>query len=141
MLDLEPGVHLEEGERAALVEEELARARALVADRACEPQRRLAHPLPQVAGVTAGERRLLEDLLVTTLERAVAFAEVDAAPVAIEQDLDLDVPRAFDQALEDEAVVAERGCRLATRGSELVGEPVAARGRCACPCRRRRRPA
>ena len=44
---------------------------------------------------------------MAALERAVALAEVDAVPVGIEQDLDLNVPRAFHELLEDESVVAE----------------------------------
>ena len=61
---------------------------------------------------------------MAALERAVALAEVDALPVRIEQDLDLDVAGTLDQALEDEALVAEGGPRLASRGGELVGQPV-----------------
>ena len=80
MLDLEPGVHLEEEELAAVVEEELARPGALVADRA-----RRAAGRPRSGGdgprADGGRRRLLEDLLVAPLERAVALAEVDAVAV------------------------------------------------------------
>ena len=46
---------------------------------------------------------------MAALGRAVALAEVDAGPVGVEQDLDLDVPRALDEAFEDQAVVVE--CR------------------------------
>ena len=83
-------------------------------------------------------RRLLEDLLVPALERAVALAEVDAVPVGIEEDLDLDMARAVGQALEDEPVVTERGPGLATRGGQRVAPGAPGRGPCACPCRRRR---
>ena len=48
------------------------------------------------------------------LDRAVALAEVDAVAGGIEQDLDLDVARALEEPLEDDAVVAERRLRLAT---------------------------
>ena len=75
---------------------------------------------------------------MAALERAVALAEVDAVPVAIEQDLDLDVARAFEEPLEDQPVVAERGRapRVARRPAGPGGRR--GRGRSACPCRRRR---
>ena len=72
------------------------------------------------------------------LERAVALAEVDAVAVAVEQDLDLDVARALEEPLEDEAIVAERGLGLAPGGGELGRQLGARCGPCACPCRRRR---
>src|SRR4029079_16601493 len=65
-------------------------------------------------------RRLLEDLLVAALDRAVAFAEVDPVSVAVAQHLELDVARTLDQPLQDEPVVAERRERLASRGREAV---------------------
>ena len=140
MLDLEPRVHLEEREAAAVVEQELARPRAHVADGAPERQRRLAHALAQCR-VDGGRRRLLEDLLVAALDRAVALAEVDPRAVAIEQDLDLDVARADHEAFEDEPVIAEGGCRLASGRGDRVGESPRGHGPCACPCRRRPPPA
>ena len=75
---------------------------------------------------------------MTALERAVALAEVDARAVCVEQDLDLDVARALDEALEDEAIVAEG--RLGLRRA-AARPPEAGRGRapCACPCRHLRR--
>ena len=53
VLDLDPAVQLEEEEVAA-VEHELGRAGARVADRAPEPDRRVAHLRPQAAS-NAGE--------------------------------------------------------------------------------------
>ena len=81
MLDLEPRVHLEEGRLRRVVDEELAGPGTDVADRAGERQRGLAEPLAE-RGVDRRRRRLLEDLLVAALDRAVAFAEVDAVAVA-----------------------------------------------------------
>ena len=123
MLDLEARVHLEEGGLAPVVDEELARAGAHVADRAREGQRRLAQAAPE-ARPDRGRGSLLEDLLVSTLDRTVAFAELDARPVGIEQHLDLDVAAALDQPFEDEPVVAEGGSRLSPGRREGVGEAV-----------------
>ena len=50
MLDLQPGVHLEEIERAVVVEQELDRARVGVAHRARDRGRRGGDALPQCAG-------------------------------------------------------------------------------------------
>ena len=140
MLDLEPRVHLEEGRDAAVVDEELAGARVHVADRAREGQRGVSESLAKAA--RHGRRwRLLEDLLVAALDRAVPLSEVGAGAVGIEQDLDLDVTSALDQALEDEPIVAERGRRLASRAGQRVHQPIRIRERCASPCRRPRPPA
>src|SRR6185503_11440649 len=67
-------------------------------------------------------RRLLEHLLVAALDRAVALAEVNAVPVPIEEDLDLDVTRALDEPLQDQPLVAERALRLAAGSRELLAE-------------------
>ena len=122
MLDLEPRVHLEEGGLAPVVDEELAGAGAHVADRAGEASGPPSPSRCAEVGIDGRRRRLLEDLLVAALDRAVALAEVDAVAVRIEQDLDLDVATALDEALEDEPVVTEGGRRLAPGGGERVGQ-------------------
>jgi hypothetical protein len=53
VLDLESGVHLQEEEVAAVVEQKLARADAHVADRAAKGEGRLAEPAPEI-GVDGG---------------------------------------------------------------------------------------
>ena len=91
VLDLEPGVDLQEIELAGVVvEQELDRARRPVADRAGQPHRGLTHPGPQI-GVHRGRRRLLDDLLVAALYGTLPFAEMDAVAVGVGQDLDLDM--------------------------------------------------
>ena len=140
VLDLEPRVHLEEEDLAAVVEEELAGAGALVADRRREREGGLGQAAAD-RGPDGRRRRLLEHLLVAPLDRAVALAEMDAAPVAVEEDLDLDVARALDEPLEDQPLVAERA-RAPRGGRRRAGRAARrARGRSACPCHRRRRPA
>ena len=123
VLDLEPRVHLEERERAAVVEQELAGPGAHVADRARQRQRRFAHRSAKRRRRPRGGR-LLEHLLVAPLDRAVALAEVDAVAVAVEQDLDLDVAGALEEPLEDEPVVVEGGLGLASGGGEVGREAV-----------------
>ena len=105
----------------APIDEELAGAGAHVADRPRERQRRVAEPRPERLAHRR-RRRLLQDLLVAALDRAVALAERDARAVLVEQDLDLDVSCADDQPLEDQPVVTEGGSRLATGRRDRVGQ-------------------
>src|SRR5262249_13397037 len=69
MLNLQPGVELEEVEVPFAVKKELGRSRADVTGRPGQLQRRLAQPVAQVI-VDHRRRRLLDDLLVTALQRA-----------------------------------------------------------------------
>ena len=97
--------------------------------------------LPALGARQAGRRRLLDELLVTALDRAVALAERDDGPVAVAEQLDLDVAGGQDLALEVDRAVAEGRGGLGRSGDERsrqVGRRArrgASRGR-----RRRRRP-
>ena len=74
VLHLEPRVHLEEDRFATFVEQELARPGPDVADRGGQPERGPTQPLPHRRG-HRWRWGLLEHLLVTALDRAVAFAQ------------------------------------------------------------------
>ncbi len=111
MLHLDAAVQLEEVEVAA-VDDELGGACADVADCGGEPHRRSAHRRAQTV-VERGRGRLLEDFLVAALYRAIALAEGEHGAVRIREQLDLDVSRTFQVALEVDAVVSERGGCLA----------------------------
>ena len=80
MLDLDARVHLDEVELAVLVEE-LERAGAAVVDCAAGLDAALAHRAGAAWRVMPGRRRLLDDLLVAPLHRAVALAEADDVAV------------------------------------------------------------
>src|SRR5436190_18295009 len=99
MLDLDPRVHLHEVERAVLVEQHLDRAGAHVVDRFRSSDRRVAHPAPQVRRHRRA-RRLLDELLMPPLYRAVAFTQMDHAAVLVAEDLELDVPRPHEVLLD-----------------------------------------
>ena len=64
-------------------------------------------------------RRLLDELLVTALDRAVALAEMDHRAVLVGEDLHLDVARILEVALDVDRVVGE--IRLAFAACGLVG--------------------
>ncbi len=121
MLDLQPGIDLEEIEARRRIQDELDRARADVADRSAERDRGGAHLRAQRV-VDRGRRRFLDDLLVPALDRALALVDVHDVTVRIAEDLDLDVARPLDVALEQQRVIAERARCLATRALERLGE-------------------
>ena len=64
--------------------------------------------------------RLLDDLLVAALDRAVALEEVDHVAVAIAEHLDLDVARLEDRLLDVDERVAEGALGLAPGALERV---------------------
>jgi len=112
VLDLEAGVHLQKRRRSVVSEEELARPGTDVADRTAKCQRGIGEPAPG-RRIDRRRGRLLEDLLMAALDRAVTLAEVDAGAVAVEQELDLDMARAVEVSLEDEPIVTEGHERFA----------------------------
>src|SRR5881397_315175 len=90
MLDLESRVDLEEPEPPILVEEEL-RGRRVV--QACGPRRTHGHgvEIGPLLRAEARGRRLLDELLVPALDRAVALAERHDRAIGITEQLDLDM--------------------------------------------------
>jgi hypothetical protein len=120
VLDLEPGVDLEEPEPARGVQHELDRARAHVADGPARGHRGPAQFRAQL-GTDRRGRGLLDDLLVATLDRALALEQVDHGPGLVAEDLDLDVPGSFDEAFQEDGAVAERRGRLAAGAGHGLG--------------------
>ena len=120
VLDLDAPVQLEE-EHIVPVDEELGRAGALVPDGATEGDRMLGEPAEHVVG-EAGRRRLLDDLLVPSLHRAVARSEREDVTVTVAHELHLDVPGVLELALEIDGAVAERRLGLPGRRLERLVE-------------------
>ncbi len=120
VLDLHAGVHLDEEELARLhVHQELDGAGAGVADL-------LGDLLAEAADVLAlglgevGRGRPLHDLLVASLDRAVALVEVVDVALLVAEDLDLDMAGAGDHLLEIALAVAEGGLGLAPALEHLL---------------------
>ena len=135
VLDLQPGVHLEEVEALVLADDEFHRSGRLVAHRLGQRDRLLAHRLARGL-VEESARRLLDHFLVASLDRALALPQVDAVAVRIAEHLDLDVARLLDELLDEDAVVAEARLGLvAARGEALLRLARRSRRR-AGPCRR-----
>ncbi|CAD5264747.1 conserved hypothetical protein [Bosea sp. EC-HK365B] len=121
MLDLQAGVHLEEVERLVLAGDELDRAGAVVVHGLGQRDRLLAH-LAAGGLIEQRRRRLLQHLLVTALDRAFAFAEINDVAVLVAQHLDLDMAGVDDELLDEDTVVAEGGRRLRLGAGEALGD-------------------
>ena len=123
MLDLQPGVHLEEEEVAALVGHELDGARTGVTDCGRGQPGRVEQlgPHPRCA-LDQWRRRLFDDLLVPPLNGALTFAHRPHCAVLIGEHLDLDVVAGGEVALAEHRRIAERRLRLAARRFHLCWE-------------------
>ena len=117
VLDLDARVHLHEEVLAVRREQALDRPGRAVAARARRVDADRADPRAQL-GVDRRRRRLLDELLVAALDRAVALAEVDDVAVRVGEHLHLDVARVDDQLLDVDARVREVRLPLALRRLE-----------------------
>src|SRR3977135_1744127 len=107
MLDLDAGGHLDEVELAVLIEE-LHSADAQIfylPHRGCDR----AADLRACRGIERGRGAFLPDLLMASLQRAIALTEVDCAAPAVAEHLDLDVARLLQIFFQVDRSVAE--CR------------------------------
>ncbi len=118
VLDLEAGVHLEE-EELAVLEDELDRPGAVVADRLRRLDRGLAHRLLDAVG-QVGCRCLLDQLLVPALGGAVTRGDPHAVAVLVADELDLDVARPGEVALDVHLVAPEEALGFALRAGHGV---------------------
>ena len=120
---LQAGVHLHEEELIGFVsrDDELDRAGTAVAHGTGRVAGRLADGR---AGFFVQQRRrcFFDDLLVTALQRAFAFAQMNDVAVLISEDLHFNVPRGCHQALNEQGVVAEARRCLAAGCSKRVLE-------------------
>ena len=137
MLDLQARVHLQEVVLGGVCEigDELDRPGADIARAAGQGHRLLSERGAQL-GRDDGGGGLLHHLLVAALERAFALAEVQHVAVGVGDHLDLEVARPRQEALDEDAVVAEAGLRLAARRVKGGVEVLGALRRCACRARR-----
>ena len=113
MLHLDAGIHLEEVKLfGAFVVDELDSARADIADASGKSGASLAEIVTQGGG-EGRRRRLLDQLLVAALQRAVALADVNQVAMGIAEHLDLEMPGVDDVALDIQRGVTERGAGFA----------------------------
>ncbi len=106
VFDLQPRVHLQKVKAPFAVEQKLDGAGADIVHGARRGHRRRAHLRAQCGRDRRGGR-FLEHLLVPTLDRAVALAQVDDVAVLVAEDLDFDMARLDHRALQDQLFAAE----------------------------------
>src|SRR5690606_38503661 len=82
------------------------RAGVGIADASRQGNSQRSHLLSELC-VHEGGRRLLDELLMATLDRTLALSKVNDGAVVVGQDLNLDVPSALHQFLEIDPIVAE----------------------------------
>ena len=128
VLDLDAGVHLEEEVLALGRQQALDRPGAAVADRAGRLDGDLADPRAQLV-VDRRRRRLLDELLVAALDRAVPLAEMDDVAVGVGEHLHLDVAWVLEVALDVDRRVGEVRLALAPGRLEARARPRRQRAR------------
>jgi hypothetical protein len=105
------GVHLHEIEVSRRIQEELDRTGTRVSQLLASGDRRITHCMAQLRGQNR-RRRFFEELLVTSLNRTLAFAQVDALTMFISEHLNLDVPRLVKVTFDVDTAVFESRRRL-----------------------------
>ena len=119
MLHLDARVHLHEVVGAVRCEQPFDRPRRPVTGRARRIDGDLADPRTQLVGHSR-RRRLLDELLMTALDRAVALAEVDHVAERVREHLHLDMPRVLEVPLDVHRRVGEVRASLALRGLQRL---------------------
>ena len=110
MFHLQTRVHFKEVEalpaRVRARDDELHRARRIIADRTGECDALLTHSLAHLGG-DEGRRRFFHDLLVAALDRAFALIQIENVAMLISEDLDFDMARVEDELLDEHTVIAK----------------------------------
>jgi len=125
MFDLDAGVHFHEIKAAAAIQQKLDSARTLVIDAACRCHSCFAHASPQF-GIESRTWCFLQQFLVTSLNRAVPFTQMNNIAMAISQHLHFHVTRAIDEFLHVQPWVAECGFGLSLGCLEQCVELISA---------------
>mmetsp|Transcript_30197 Transcript_30197/g.81145 ORF Transcript_30197/g.81145 Transcript_30197/m.81145 type:complete len:253 (+) Transcript_30197:1370-2128(+) len=104
---------------AVFVHQELDGARRVVAHLLGEGHGLLAHGLAHL-GRDEGRGSLLEHLLVSPLDRALALRQVHHVAMLIRDELDFNVPRLLDKLLHEQAIVTKGGKSLVAAHAEAL---------------------
>ena len=121
MLNLQPGVHLQEIEFAVIIGEELDRAGAGVADRARGQPGRVEELGPHTGcAFYQGRRCFFDDLLMAALNGAFPFPDGPYGAVGVRKHLDLDVVTGGQVALAEHGRVPECGLCFAPGGGDFI---------------------
>ena len=107
VLDLNAGVDLDEVMATHLVDEEFSCASVTVTHTLSELDGVAKNGLASLFGEMQG-RRYFDNLLVPALDGAVALEEMDSVALSIGEDLDFDVTRTLEEALDEDGAIAKR---------------------------------
>jgi len=121
MLDLQPRVHFEKVKFPQRIEQKLDGACIDVADSASGGDCAFAH-FGSEFGRDHRRRGFLDHLLMTTLDRAIAFAKMDGVAILIGKHLYFDVPSIGYCPFDNQFVGSERTHRFGTRACKRVPE-------------------
>ena len=124
VLNLDPRIHLDEDVLTRTLsfgfDQELHSSRTGIVDRLGEAHRVMAQGVTQL-GRNARSWRDLNELLVPSLDRAVALEQMNGVPLGVSEDLYLDVPAAANGLLNERRRVAE--CSLCLTHGRRHGLP------------------
>src|SRR5262249_12665386 len=120
MFNLKSGIHFKEIKIQVSVDQELDRTCILISGCASDADRGFPHPSTQVRADNRGGT-FLQHFLMTSLKRALSFAEIHRIPKSITYQLNLDVPRGLDILFDINGRVVEARCGLGARKCERTG--------------------
>src|SRR6516162_7891800 len=122
MLHLDAGIHFQEIKIPALrVVYELHRPGTAIRHLSRETHRRLGHPMTKLI-VDCRRWRLLDELLVTTLGRAVALPQMHDMALSIAEDLHFDVTSSRNEFFDIQRRIAECRSRLGSGRFDCASE-------------------
>ena len=107
MLDLQPGVHLHEIERAICIQQKFHRTRPDIANGLCRCHRCRPDFVPQGL-IDTGGRGFFNHLLMAPLNRAVTLKDMNAIAMPVGKNLYFNMPRAFQQAFDQHLLITKR---------------------------------
>ena len=118
VLDLNTCIHFHKIEAAFWIYDKLNRSGICITDRFCSQYRVLIHFLPRLR-IDRRRRRFLDQLLMVSLYRTVTLTERHDISMRIRHNLDLDMSRIDDKALNVHRVIPERIRGLLLRNVKL----------------------
>jgi hypothetical protein len=127
VLDLKPGIDLQEI-IAVAADDEFDRTDATIAEPVPKPDGILKHPFAK-RGRQVGGGGFLNQLLMTTLQRAFALKQMDDVALAVSGDLHFDVTALLDEFFDNQSRVAEGTLRLPHRRFDFLVHAIEGRDR------------
>ena len=127
MFDLKAGIHFQKVEFPRAVHDKFHRARTGIAHRLRQRAGLFTH---RFAGrlVQKGRRGLFNHLLVSPLDRAFAFMQVNTIAMGVGQNLNFDMARLGDEFFDENPVIPKAGRRFVLGGLKSFARFLIGRG-------------